>query len=64
MDDVKLKNMKIMHIIDTNTVRGHLSENCLTQIYHTKNILTQNRCDLQYIDKMIISLCLLLTVVD
>ena len=58
MGSVKLKHMKTMHIINSNTVWGRLSGNYLTQIYRTKNILTQNRCDLQYIDKMIVSLCL------
>ena len=67
MGNAKIKNMKItcMHNINTNTVRGRLSKNYLARKFIVqKNILTRNICNLRYIDKMTISLFLLLTVVD
>ena len=48
-----------MHTINTNIAQGRLVKNYLTQ-----NFIARNARNLQYIDKMTISLFLLLTVVD
>ena len=61
MDNLKIKHMKKLTLI---WYRVFVQKLFNTQIYRMKNILTQNICDLRYIDKMAISLFLLLTVVD
>ena len=33
MDNVNIKHVKIMHIVNTNTLRGRLSENYLIRKY-------------------------------
>ena len=50
MGNAKIKHMKIMRIINTNAVWGHLSENYLTQKYiSTKCFDTKYLHDLRYI---------------